>query len=147
MNIALIHLGNKGGTYHYSKSHIDYLNPKLIVCTRKFKKDFSYSYPNQSMVGFITYSNFLQLLVSSLFTPFYLVYFILNCILFSIDRVFILDCHPWAFLFAFASRLLNLKVLVVAHDGVNANKNRFGKLYFCRYYCYLILHIYFYQTL
>ena len=39
MNIALIHLGNKGGTYHYSKSHIDYLNPKLIVGTRKFKKD------------------------------------------------------------------------------------------------------------
>ena len=128
MNIALIHLGNKGGTYHYSKSHIDYLNPKLIVGTRKFKKDFSYAYPNQSIMGLTTYSNLIELIFSSLFVPIYLVFFIFKCIRLSINRVFILDCHPWTFLFAFASRLLNLKVLVVVHDGVNANKNRFGKL-------------------
>ena len=72
MNIALIHLGHKGGTYHYSKSHIKYLDPKLIVCDGKFKNDFSHVYPNQSMVGLTTYSNLIELLFSSLFTPFYL---------------------------------------------------------------------------
>ena len=128
MNSALIHLGYKGGTYHYSKAHIPYLKPKLLVCSKDIKIEDYKEIRTAKLQQIKTYKKISSLLFLSSFLPFEIITFLLNCHKNSIRTVFILDMHPWSCMFSLASRIFGMKVLVVVHDGINANKNRFGEI-------------------